>query len=138
LTPQTWSESFFQTAGWPTPSQNGGGIDVSRYVEFTISPDAGYKIDLDKFNFYYRAQSNGQNFQVRYSKDNFATSYTMIGNTSVPTGWTSASNSFSSVNPVMPGESVRVRIYAYNTNQNFHILRSGGVNYPPTLTGTVS
>ncbi len=134
----TWSESFFQTIGWPTPSQNGGGIDISKYVEFTISPDAGYKIDLDAFNFYYRAQSSGQNFQVRYSKDNFATYHTMIGNTSVPTSWTSASNSFSSVNPVMPGETVRIRIYAYNTNQNFHILRSGGANYPPTITGTVS
>ncbi|SMC33904.1 Ig-like domain-containing protein [Moheibacter sediminis] len=138
LTHQTWSENFFHTAGWPTPAQNGGSIDVSKYVEFSISANTGYQINLANFNFYYRAQSSGQNFQVRYSKDNFATYSTMIGNTSVPTGWTSASNSLSSVNPVLPGQTVRIRIYAYNTNQNFHILRSGGINYPPTITGTVS
>lgn len=135
---QTWSESFFHTANWPTPAQNGGGIDTSKYVEFTISANTGYQINLANFNFYYRAQSSGQNFQVRYSKDNFATYFTMIGNTSVPTGWTNASNSLSSVNPVLPGQTVRIRIYVYNTNQNFHILRSGGINYPPTITGTVS
>src|SRR5690606_35978659 len=67
LSHQAWGENFFQTVGWPTPQQNGGGINTSKYVEFTISPNAGYKIDLDKFNFYYRAQASGQNFQIRYS-----------------------------------------------------------------------
>lgn len=138
------NSAFFQTDSWPTPNQNSGGIDISKYVEFTISPNAGYQINLDKFNFYYSAQGT-QNFQVRYSKDNFATYYTSIGNTVIPnTNWISASANISSANPVLPGQTVKIRIYAYNTYNRFHIRRLLNTAIPtdysqtPTITGDVS
>lgn len=122
-----------------------GGLDVSRYIEFTISPNTGYKIDLDKFNFYYRAGWTPLTFQVRYSKDNFLTYHTAIGSTSGATqNWTSASASIASANPVMPGETLKIRIYAFDTGATVHIKRlfdnSLPTNYSqtPTITGTVS
>jgi len=132
------TEDFFEASNnWPS-----GSIDLTKYIEFTISPDAGYKIELDRFNFYYKSQG-GQNFQVRYSKNNFASYTTMIGNTSVPGTWTSASNTFSSGSPILPGETLKIRIYAYNTYQVFQIKRYFDTTQPtdfsqtPRITGRV-
>mgnify|MGYP001627917766 FL=1 len=132
------TNDFFEASNnWPS-----GSIDLSKYVEFTISPDAGYKIELDRFNFYYKSQG-GQNFQVRYSKNNFSSFTTMIGDTSVPGTWTSASNTFSSGSPILPGETLKIRIYAYNTYQVFQIKRYLDTSQPtdfshsPRITGRV-
>lgn len=141
LSHENWGNNanFFQTGSWPS-----AGIDVSKYIEFTVSPATGYQINLDKFNFFYRAQGLSQNFEVRYSKDNFATYFTSIGNTSALTDWTSVSASIGSANPIIPGQTLRIRIYVFNTWNNFHIKRllntNASTNYSqtPTITGTVS
>lgn len=146
LSHQAWGDdtNFFQFGGLPTPQQNSGGIDVSRYIEFTISSTPGHQINLNQFNFFYRAQGTPQNFQVRYSKDNFTTYYTSTPDISVSGSWTNSSNNLSSVSPVLPGETVRIRVYAYNTWNNFHIKRVFNASTPnnhtqtPTITGTVS
>lgn len=138
------TEDFFQFGNLSTPQQNSGGPDTSRYIEFTITASTGFKIDLNQFNFTYRAQGSPQNFQVRYSKDNFATYYTSIANTVVNGNWTNAAGNISSVNPVLPGETVKIRVYAYNTWNNFHIKRVFDSTIPtnhsqtPRITGTVS
>src|SRR5690606_33534596 len=46
---QTWSEGFFETGtggSWPS-----GAIDLSKYIEFSISANTGYQINLSNFNF---------------------------------------------------------------------------------------
>lgn len=132
-------DQIFHCSGWSS-----GGIDLTKYVEFTISADSNYKIDLNNFSFYYKDQGGTSKFQVQYSKDDFVTSYTSISETNATTTWTSASANLSSVNPVMPNETVKIRIYVYNSSNPFHIKRIYSTNVPtdysrtPTITGAVS
>lgn len=135
---------IFSMTGCGTPQENGGGIVTSKYIQFTINPQAGYKIDLAQFSFYYRSQGGSGNFQVRYSKDNFVTSHSMIANTAYSGTWTQATGSLSSVNPVLPGETVTIRIYPYNTWNAFQVKRVYDSSQPndhtqtPKITGTVT
>lgn len=139
LSSQDWGANvFFQTGNWPTPNQNTGSIDTSKYVQFTITATTGNQIELDDFNFEH---SGAANFQVRYSKDPSFLSqvHTLISNTTTSGTWTATpSNSLSSVNPVLPGETVYIRVYAYNTWNTFHIRHSQGGATGPTIAGTVS
>lgn len=133
---QTWSEGFFETGTGGTWAS--GVIDLSKYIEFSISANTGYQINLSNFSFYHRLSWNSPTFQVRYSKDNFATYHTAIGNTTSTGTWASASGSLASVNPVLPGQIVKVRIYVYNTSgATFHIRRTDS-SFAPKITGTVS
>lgn len=142
---QTWDGGFFQTKSWSTPNQNSGGIDTSKYIEFTITADTGYQITLTDFYFTSkRGSGNTQNIQVRYSKDNFATYFTAIGDTNTPTSYTDTSADISSVNPVLSGETVKIRVYIYNTWNEFRIKRLFNTGSPtnysqtPRIVGTVS
>jgi uncharacterized repeat protein (TIGR01451 family) len=140
----TGADSRFQTTAWSNT------INTSNYVEVSISPDAEYQIDLDKFNFDINRGNQGNDsqytFQVRYSKDNFATFYTSINNTNISEGWTSHSADISSVNPVLPGQTVRVRVYAAtnNSNRQIWIRRLLNTDTPndfsrtPRITGIVT
>jgi len=130
-----WNQ-FFQTGGWPNPSQNGGYLNPSRYVEFSITPAANYKIDLDQFNFEVQMDGGSANFEVRYSKD-FSQSYSSFTGT-INSSWGAKSGSLSGVNPVLPGETVQIRLYIYNTYNSLRIKHSWGGTTGPVITGTVS
>src|SRR5690606_27713047 len=45
-----WNQHF-QTGNCPNPQENAGYLDESRYVQFTITPDTNYQIDLSECNF---------------------------------------------------------------------------------------
>ncbi len=60
----------FGTANWQT---SGGAIDVSRYIDFTIAPTAGYTLTLTDFSFQDQISGSGPiSFALRSSKDNYA------------------------------------------------------------------
>ncbi|MEP6929124.1 MAG: Ig-like domain-containing protein, partial [Flavobacterium sp.] len=127
------------TGSWPTPQDNGGGIDLTKYVQFKINPDSNHQLNLNQFNFVYRGASN-QKFEVRYSKDiNFATGvkvlYTSLNSA---TSWTPVTTTFpSDVNPVLSTETVYIRFYVYNTYNTFEIKNGNGNTEGPVITGTV-
>lgn len=142
LTNQGQYSQYFHTGGWPNPSQYGGYLNESRYVQFTLSPVGNYKIDLNQFNFEVQTDdaTNGANFEVRYSKNSdFSQGYssftgTIGGNSS----WGSKSGSLTSVSPVLPGETLYIRLYVYNTHNSVRIRHSWGGSTGPTITGSVS
>ncbi|WP_125718171.1 Ig-like domain-containing protein [Flavobacterium ustbae] len=130
--------AFFQSGNWPRPEQNGGKEDPNKYIQFKISPDLKHKLTLKQFNFTYRA--NSQRFLVKYSKDpNFTTGVlTMIPDTPTASNWTALTNNINpSVNPILPNETLYVRIYSYSSNNNFDIKNGNGNSEGPVFTGTV-
>lgn len=137
---QNVTTAFFQTASWPTPGDNKGGLDTNKYLQFKINPsDANHQLNLQQFNFSYRGAS-GQKFQVKYSKDiNFVTGVKiLIPETNSAASWTALTNTFATdINPVLPNETVYVRFYVYNTNNTFELLNGNGNSIGPVMTGTV-
>lgn len=130
--------AFFQTSGWPTPQENGGKENPAKYVEFKISPDSKHKLNVKQFNFTYRG--NNQKFIVKYSKNSdFTTgSQFLITETNTQSNWTALTNTISSsVNPIVPGETLYIRIYSYSSNNTFEIKNGNGNLEGPTITGTV-
>lgn len=125
-----WNQHF-QTGNWPS-----GALNTSRYVQFTITPKAGYKIDLSQFNFEVQMDGGSADFEVRYSK-NFSLGYSSFNGT-ISSSWVAKSGNLSSVNPVLPGETVYIRLYVYNTWNSLRIRHSWGSSTGPTITGTVS
>ncbi len=60
----TYSMSGFST---------GTSIDLSSYIEFTLTPDSGYKMDLDSVTMYFiRSGSGPQDVELRSSVDSYA------------------------------------------------------------------
>src|SRR5690606_28121805 len=117
---QAWgnSNNFFQIGNWPS------ALDTNKYVEFTISADTGYLINLNNFNFTYRAGWTPLTFVVRYSKDNFTTFQTTIGETNATTNWTNVSADISALNPISPNQTVKIRIYTFvSSGADFQIKR---------------
>lgn len=132
---------YFSTGNWPNTQELTGSYDSAKYVEFKITPKAGNKIDLSTFNFTYRGAS-GQKFQIQYSKDPAFTTgvKVLVPETVTPSSWTTINPSFSAeINPVLPGQVVYVRVFAYNTYNTFQ-FRTGinAGNLPAILKGTVS
>ncbi|WP_264535483.1 Ig-like domain-containing protein [Flavobacterium sp. N1736] len=136
---QNTTTAFFQTGSWPTPQQNGGSLDLNKYIQFKISPDSNHQLNLKQFNFTYRG-AGSQKFQVRYSKDvNFVTGVkVLIAETTSATSWTTLTNTLASdINPVLSNETVYIRFYVYNTNNTFEIKNGNGNSEGPAITGTV-
>jgi len=138
------TEVFFQTGdwqgAWPNPAQNGGEYDPSKYIQFTIKPNTGYKADLS--NFIFQVRSGSGKFRVKYSKDaSFATGVKdLMGETASSSSWTTYNPSFSTeINPVLSTETVYVRIYSYSTYNTFDIKTGTlATNVVPVIRGTVT
>jgi uncharacterized repeat protein (TIGR01451 family) len=139
LTNQGQHNQYFLTnASWPNPSQNDGYLNESRYVQFTLSPVENYKINLDEFNFEVQMDGGSANFEVRYSK-NFSQGYSSFnGTVGDQSSWGAKSGSLTSVSPVLPGETLYIRLYVYNTYNSLRIRHSWGGSTGPTITGSVS
>lgn len=138
-----WEEEpFFLCKDWPNGEQNEGDINLAKYVEFKVTPDSGKKLDLTLFKMTFRSQGGGESekFTILYSKDSeFKKDVKVLvpERASVNT-WTSIDPPFSEeINPVLPGQVVYIRLYVYNSYNNFHI-KTGNVNTSTTITGAVS
>jgi len=138
------SNEGFKAFPWPTNFT----IDDTKYVEFSLSAQSGYKIKLSSFNFTYKANANIKRYQVRYSLDNFATS-TLLIDEAAATSFTNKSLSLSDVT-LYPGAAsipIKIRVYGYKLTPNTWSdsaidlwtpnLTQGGQNTSPTITGTV-
>ena len=113
-------------------------VDTSKYIQFALSPDAGYKIELNNFYFSSRAQSgSNQKYVVRYSKAANFSSFVTSGEKTNATSYTSNNIDLTGTT-VTSGETLYIRIYVYNTNNNFHILHNISGSVAPYITGKVS
>ena len=132
----------FKTAGWPTNFAK----DEDKYLQLTVSAKTGYKLNLDSFNFTYRGAGNVdvKRYQVRYSKDGFATSYLLLDEATT-TGKVNKSLSLANLT-LVAGETLTIRIYGYKVYvygdlnspiflENSNTIQAG--NTTPTITGTV-
>lgn len=133
------TDTFFSSTNWPTPQSNGGLYDSTKYIQFALSPKTGNKVDLSTFTFECRG-ADAQKFVIKYSKKSDFSSgvFDLLTETSNTSSFKQHILNFSEeINPVLPTETVYVRIYAYYTNNAFQI-RTGSTNYVPTINGTVS
>jgi hypothetical protein len=134
------ADTFFQTGSWPTPADNGGEYNPTKYIQFTIKPNTGSKADLSTFTFQVRSGSG--KFRVKYSKDaSFATGVKdLITETTTPGSWTTYTPSFSAeINPVLESETVYVRIYSYSTYNTFEVKTGTNAgNVVPLIRGTIT
>ncbi|MBE8727444.1 Ig-like domain-containing protein [Flavobacterium hungaricum] len=132
----------FKGSPWPTQFS----IDATKYFQVSVSAKTGYKIKLNAFNFTYRGDANlyVQRYQVRYSKDDFATS-TLLIDDQTGTGKVTKSLDLSNVT-LYPGEKLTLRIYGYKLQSNkdnnspLFLINSNTLdagNTTPTFTGTV-
>jgi hypothetical protein len=132
----------YKVYGWTTQFS----IDDSKYIEFTTSALADHKLKLNEFNFTYTPDANHyiERYQVRYSKDNFATSFLLVDE---PTNSVKTNKSLDLSNVTLyPDEKITIRIYGYKLTpgkfddspiflaNTISKAPSGSV---PTITGTV-
>ncbi|GGP06572.1 hypothetical protein GCM10010992_27110 [Cloacibacterium rupense] len=136
LTNEIWgSENVFYSFNSNTSSTS---INTSRYIQLKVSPDAGYKIVFNQFIFNSRAQGGSQQkYQVFYSKNSDFSSATGSGERVNSTSYTTNTISLNGIT-VNSGESLYIRIYVYNTNNNFHIEHNNSGSVAPYITGNVS
>ncbi len=139
---QNWDNqnNFFQFLNW-----SNGGLNVDRYIEITVSPQSGYMLQLQNFNFYVKKQwGDNAQFQIRISKDNFATYQIAHPSTVLSTSWTSVSANISGLNPIIPTQPLKIRIYAFaDYGLEFQIKRmmnsnaNNNFSQTPVITGNV-
>lgn len=130
--------AFFNTNNNFTSSS---APDSGKYIQFKVSADSGYRIQLSSFAFSARKQGGdeAQKFQVKYSKDaGFSSSQTLLGETVTSAAYVNYNPAFAANTFVESGESMFVRIYVYNTYNNFHVKHDQTGAVAPTLFGKVS
>lgn len=89
------------------------GTSGSGYIEFTLTPIAGYTIKLTNFDFGVRSTSTGpQAFALRSSQDSYATDL-FTGTISNNSAWTLKDNSVNFTSST-DGAAVTFRLYGYN------------------------
>lgn len=113
---------YFGEGGWPTATT----IDTNTYLEFTLTPNMGYTLNLSSIDFNIRRSTTGspsgagpRMWALRSSLDGFATDITARTLTTTPTT-TSISLGGAYVN--LPG-AITFRVYGYDVFNN-----PGGMN----------
>ncbi len=138
LTAEAWGSEniFFSTSGWGSQSS----LNTNRYTQFRITAANGFQVTPTNFNFKGRNQSGTSKIEVRYSKlANFSTYGTFTVNSSnTSTNYINYNLSFPANYISADGGSIYVRVYIYETNNNFHFNYKPGTFDGPTFTGTVS
>jgi hypothetical protein len=132
----------FSADGWPASVVS---TAQGQYIQFTVTPNSGYQLNLTGFTASLRRQANGPT-QVRYaySLDGFTTVYassTVLTTTQAACGNVGAVRPWSSMPNVTTTSPVTFRIFAGNasnaardlTLQN--VVLSGSVIPCPALTG---
>lgn len=131
-----------------SPITTAGTLQSDYYVQYQISANSGYKIDLDKFSYVAWSEAGSIKYQVRYSKDaSFVSGVTtVINETSLSPSETTINVNLNGVT-VYPTETLYLRIYVYGKNSGwnsgFRVKRSASgqgtsSNIGPLFTGTVS
>ncbi|MBV6880815.1 Ig-like domain-containing protein [Epilithonimonas ginsengisoli] len=130
------SYNAFQTTGWP--DKNAQTIDTSKYVQFTISPKVGYKLNLSEFNFLCAMQGGDANIRIDYSlKPDFSDPVTILPQTTINGNLSTISLTNFSKPIATDGQVVFLRVYVYNTWNAMQILLRNGQSVGPIFNGTV-
>lgn len=103
------TDDRFNSKNWT----NSSSIDPNDYIEFDITPEAGYSITLSTIAMQFQRSTNApRNFVIRTSLDGFAADATnVVSRTDVNTTQTST---FTFLSPITTTSSITIRIYAYN------------------------
>jgi len=134
----TWSSTLYSFGGWPSQTT----VNNSYYVQFSVSPKNGYKLNLSEFNFQCFMTGSGT-MKIDYSlSSNFSNPITLVSGITPSTSESSPTTiSLTNFNaPVATdGQIVYVRVYVYNTYQTLYIKYANGSNSAgPAFIGTVS
>lgn len=114
-------------------------IDISKYFEFAVAPKSGYVLDLTNITFQAASNTTGnQKFEVRYSFDGFANSFTAgSGTTNAAAAFTYDNFSFNLLDANAGANET-----TGTTTFRFYNYNSGGVNPATydniTVNGAVS
>lgn len=136
---QYYSEDAFYTTNGNFSSSS--SPDASKYIQFTLSSEAGYQIKLSNFSFSVRKQGGDdvQKIQVQYSKNaNFSNAQVLLGETIVNATYSNYSPSFPADTKIVSGETVYVRLFVYNTYNNLHVEHNQAGTIGPVISGLVS
>jgi len=126
----------FQTNGWP--DKNVETIDKSKYIQFTISPKNGYKLNLSEFNFLCLTQGGDAKIKIDYSlNSSFTTAFNVLPETTVTNTLKEISLKNFSKPIATDGQVLYLRVYVYNTWNAFQILLKNGDNVGPAFIGNV-
>lgn len=129
------TDTFFQTSGWGSQSQ----INTNKYIQFTIKANNGFIVKPTTFSFKARNQGGTSKIVVRYSNNaNFSGFGTFSNVAQTSANYVNYSLNFPANYASAVGSSIYVRIYIYETNNNFHISYDTGANEGPTFSGTLS
>ena len=131
-------DAFYITNGNYSSSSS---PDDTKYVQFTVSPKAGYQIKPSSFSFAVRKNggSDIQKIQMKFSKNaDFSNAQTILGETIVRSDYSSYNPSFPVNTVAFSGETIFVRLYVYNTNNDLHIQHNQSGGLGPIIEGTVS
>ncbi|QOW10581.1 hypothetical protein Q73A0000_09445 [Kaistella flava (ex Peng et al. 2021)] len=136
------NDPFYNLTGWPTPPTDGhtpAALDLTKYMQFTVTPQVGYKISNIKFNFKARAASSDGNqyMEVRSSTDGVSFTNVLQPSTHLPASSVYGTYSLSAP-AVSSGQTLYIRIYVYNTYQAFQIKHDATGVDCATITGDVS
>ncbi|MBW1657836.1 Ig-like domain-containing protein [Flavobacterium quisquiliarum] len=123
-------------------------LDYSKYVQVSVAPKAGYKLDLTKFKFTYNSPSNNDSgpkkYQVRYSTDpSFpGNGIALITETNaVIDTQTTVSANFPAGVVATQNQSVYIRLYVYDNTTgytDYHLIHDNGGELGPTIEGILS
>lgn len=139
-----WEDSFFNTSGWPKPNYQNSNqpiIDETKYVQFEISPKIDNQIEMKSFDISYRSQGTAK-FYIKYSLNkDFSNSKSLIPSTDInDTKWHNVSLTDFSKLPlqiVSSGKTLYLRVYVYNTENEFHLKFDSAKKEGPLFTGLV-
>ena len=133
---------FYSTGGWPKPNYSNPAVSsfsLTNYLQFTLAPKAGIKIDLAALNFTARTQGGTALMQIRYStKADFSTYTVLQSETQVSDSYKTYQLNFTTPKVIRSGEVLYVRIYVYNTENNFHLQHNVTGTLAPNISGTLS
>jgi hypothetical protein len=97
----------FNATSWTTT-----GLDIDNYFSFTLTPAAGYKINLSSFEFTLQRSSTGpMNYSLRSSIDNFGSD---ISTAAFPMAGTLQAVTLSGTAFQNITSAITFRIYGYN------------------------
>ncbi|WP_432672163.1 Ig-like domain-containing protein [Flavobacterium sp. SM2513] len=115
-------------------------INTAQYRQFEIKANTGYTVTPSSFNFKGRIQSESSKIVIRYSKsaDFNAPGTFMLLDANTSPSYINYDLSFPANYTSDAGGSIYVRVYIYNTNNNFHFGYQPGTYDGPTFKGTVA
>ncbi len=126
----------FTLSGLPNSQEFNGMADPAKYLQLAVNTDSESQAYLKSFKLSYRGGGTG-NVSVKYSKkaDFSDQIFTLIENEAYTDKWVNKDLVFPAGTLLFPGETLYIRIYAYNTYNKFFIDYKTGTSMGPRVEG---